>query len=202
MAISQMTTGQEQNLRKVFKIFNRFMLLLWRLGLGSYGNGTSWGGAVMVITHTGRKSGLPHRTPLNYALVDGEIYCTAGFGAGADWYRNIVKNPQVEIWLADGRWIGIAEDASSVENRTELLRKVLVASGFAASLFGMNPSRLSDQELAEMLQNYRLVHIRRTTALTGPGGPGDLAWVWPLSTFVLLAGGLLVWLTGRKRRIR
>lgn len=195
--MNQMTTTQEKNLRKTFKIFNRFMLLLWRLGLGGYGNNTRWGGSIMVISHTGRKSGLLRRTPLNYAIVDGEIYCTAGFGAGADWYRNILKNPRVEVWLPDGRWAGVAEDASQEQERAEILRRVLIASGFAAPLFGVNPGKLSDGQLEEILDSYRIVHIRRTEALTGPGGPGDLAWVWPVSTFALLALLLL-----RKRRIR
>jgi deazaflavin-dependent oxidoreductase (nitroreductase family) len=173
------------------------MLLLWRLGLGGYGNNTRWGGSIMVISHTGRKSGLLRRTPLNYAIVDGEIYCTAGFGAGADWYRNILKNPRVEVWLPDSRWAGIAVDASQAQNRAEILRRVLIASGFAAPLFGVNPGKLSNGQLEEILYNYRLVRIQRTEALTGPGGPGDLAWVWPVSTFVLL-GVLLL----RKKRIR
>jgi hypothetical protein len=75
----------EDSLRSIFKSFNRFMLLLWRLGLGSWGNGTSFGGSYLVIKHTGRKTGLTRHTPLNYAIVDGEIYCTAGFGRVSDW---------------------------------------------------------------------------------------------------------------------
>jgi len=42
----------EDNLRIIFKSFNRFMLLLWRLGLGTWGNGTSFGGSLMVLMHT------------------------------------------------------------------------------------------------------------------------------------------------------
>ena len=53
---------------------------------------------------------------MNYASVDGDIYCTAAFGKGADWYLNIVANPQVEVWLPDGRWAGIAEDVTGDEN--------------------------------------------------------------------------------------
>ena len=81
MELTQIT---EQRLRRIFKIFNRFMLLLWRLGLGSWGNGTEFGGSIMVIKHTGRKTGLTRYTPVNYAVVDGDIYCTAGFGSGSD----------------------------------------------------------------------------------------------------------------------
>jgi deazaflavin-dependent oxidoreductase (nitroreductase family) len=120
------------------------MLLLWRLGLGSWGNPTEFGGAVMVIKHTGRKSGLPRLTPVNYAILDGEIYCTAGFGSRADWFRNIQVHPQVEVWLPDGRRLGVAQDVTVSAERLPVFRAVLVASGFAAPLFGVNPRVLSD----------------------------------------------------------
>ena len=184
----------EDNLRIIFKFFNRFMLLLWRLGLGSWGNGTTFGGSLMVIKHTGRKTGLVRHTPVNYAIVNGDIYCTAGFGKVSDWYRNIMVHPEVEVWLPDERWAGIAEDATDDEYSHLLLQQVIIASGFAGPLFGVNPKQLSDEDFKDLLESYRLIRIRRADALTGPGGPGDLSWIWPLSTFVLL------WLLIRKRR--
>ena len=60
----------------------------------------------------------------------------------------------------------------------------------------VNPKTLSDEKLAEISAFYRLIRIYPTEACTGPGGPGDLAWVWPTSTFVLL--GLLLIGRGRK----
>lgn len=184
----------DDQLRKVFKAFNRFMVLLFRLGLGSFGNGTRYGGYIMVIKHIGRNTGLTRLTPVNYAGADGDIYCTSGFGKAADWYLNIKANPLVEVWLPDGRWVGIAEDVTGLENAASHLRQVIVASGLAGPLFGVNPKKLSDQDFQEMLQSYRLIRIRKENALTGAGGPGDLAWVWPLTTFILM------WLLLRRRR--
>lgn len=181
-----LSSNSEIILRKGFRSFNKFMLLVFRLGLGSYGNGTRWGGWIMVLSQRGRKTGLLRRTPLNYALVDGDVYCLAGFGAQADWYRNVLATPEVEVWLLEGRWAGIAEDVSDHPQRLELLRKVLVASGFASYAAGIDPLKLDDASLDALTGKYRLVRIRRKDALTGPGGPGDLAWVWPLATFILL----------------
>ena len=186
----------EERLRQGFKYFNRFMLMMWRLGLGPWVN--AWpevGGRIMVITHTGRKSGLRRRTPVNYALVDGEIYCTAGFGRTSDWYRNIVAQPQVEVWLPDGWWAGVAEEVTDTGLRAPLLRQVLIASGFAAYAAGIDPATLTNEELSAATADYRLIHIRRTEARTGRSGPGDLAWVWPLATMILLPLVLL-----RRRR--
>lgn len=193
MTISNRET--EARLKRLFKLFNKFMRLLWRLGLGSIGNRTRFGGYVMVISQTGRKSGRVRRTPVNYAIIDGDIYCTSGFGRRSDWYQNILANPQVEVWLPDGRWAGYAEDVSAVENRIDIMRAVLIGSGFAAYLAGINPHRLSDAELEAATQTYQLIRIHREKAMTGPGGPGDLAWVWPVSTIILI-GLLLV----KKRR--
>jgi deazaflavin-dependent oxidoreductase (nitroreductase family) len=176
-----------EKLRRGFKTFNRFMLLMWRLGLGNWLN--AWpkvGGRIMVITHTGRKSGTRRQTPVNYAIVDGDIYCTAGFGPGSDWYRNLLANPNVEVWLPEGWWSGTAEDVSDQKERLYLLRQALIASGFAARLAGINPLTITDGELDAATTDYRLVRIRRLAARTGRQGPGDLAWVWPLATMVLL----------------
>ncbi|MGD8604305.1 MAG: nitroreductase family deazaflavin-dependent oxidoreductase [Anaerolineales bacterium] len=178
---------EEDQLRKIFKGFNRFMLLLWRLGLGSFGNGNRYAGWIMVIKHIGRKTGLTRYAPVNYAIVDGDVYCTAGFGSRADWYRNLMDNPEVEMWLPDGRWAGVAQDATDDPGAAELLRQVIIAAGFAGPLFGVNASKMQSAEFESLLGDYRLIRIRRTEAVTGPGGPGDLAWVWPLATFVLLA---------------
>jgi deazaflavin-dependent oxidoreductase (nitroreductase family) len=188
------TPETEARMREIFKALNRFMLMLWRLGLGGYGNPTKYGGAVMVIKHQGRKSGQARYAPVNFAKVDGDIYCMAGFGAKTHWYKNLLANPNVELWLPDSRWAGMAEDVSDDENRVEMMRAVLVASGFAGPLFGANPRQMSDDQIQALIGPYRLMHIRLTVPVTGPGGPGDLAWVWPLATFVLL--GLLF----RRRR--
>ncbi len=186
----------EEKLRQGFKYLNRFMVTMFRLGLGGWVNADpAHGGRVMVLTTIGRKSGAQRRIGLNYALVDGELYCCAGFGAVSDWYKNIKKYPQVDVWLPEGWWCGVAEDISDSPYRTSLLRQVLIASGFAARLAGLDPVNMTDQELEKATESYRLLHIKRTEARTGPGGPGDLAWVWPTSTFILL----MMLLNRRKR---
>jgi hypothetical protein len=55
-----------------------------------------------------------------------------------------------------------------------------------APLVGINPHTMPDADLDAATNTYRLIHIRRTAARTGPGGPGDLAWLWPWVTLVLL----------------
>ncbi len=196
--MTNITQQTEAQLRQGFHYFNRFVLLLWRLGLGKFINAWPEGsGRIMVLTHTGRRSGLKRQTPVNYAIVDGELYCMAGFGKGADWYRNIMAEPSVKVWLPDGWWAGRAEDISDNRGRLPLLREVAIASGYAARAFGIDPHTMSDEALGEATKSYRLIRIHRTAERTGAGGPGDLAWVWPLATFILLP---MVLFRPRRRR--
>ncbi len=191
----------EEQLRQGFKYLNRFMLFMWRLGLGPMLNmGPVMAGRYMVITHTGRKSGMKRRTPVNYAEVDGEIYCTAGFGSVSDWYRNIIANPQVEMWLPDGWYAGIAEEVTHPEVRLPLLRDVLIAGGFAAYAAGVDPQKMTDEELDAVTKDSKLIHIRRVAARTGVDGPGDLVWVWPVVVMILLPLALFKGTGGRRSK--
>lgn len=177
----------EATLRKGFKYFNHLMLLLWRLGLGGWVNGwPAVGGRILVLTHEGRRSKQWHRTPLNYAEVDGELYCVAGFGRVADWYRNVLANPQVELWLPNGWWRGLAEDITGSVEELPLLRAVLANSGFAAYAAGIHPATISEEALRQATKSYKLVHILRTEGIPHPHGLADLAWIWPMTTFLLL----------------
>ncbi len=181
------TPTAAKQLQQGFKQFNKVMLTMWRLGLGAWINAfPGVTGQVMVITHIGRKTGAKRRTPVNYAIVDGDVYCTAGFGSASDWYRNVIANPCVEVWLPDGWWAGVAEEVLDPDTRLVLLRAVLRASGLAATAVGIDPQTMSDEDLDATTDKYRLIRIRRTTPMTGRGGPGDLAWVWPLATLILL----------------
>lgn len=160
MNVSKFTPQQMNSLRKIFRAGNRFMVFMWKIGLGKAINSWPAGfGRIMVIKHRGRKSGREYLTQVNYAIVDGKIYCTAGFGSISDWYRNILVYPRVELWLPDGKQIACAEDISHSPQRLFLLRQVIIASGFAGPLFGVNPKKLNDDELNKVSKNYRLVHF-------------------------------------------
>jgi deazaflavin-dependent oxidoreductase (nitroreductase family) len=164
MDVSRFTPQQMNTLRNVFHVLNRHMVFLWKIGLGKAINIWPAGfGRIMVIKHRGRKSGKEYLTPVNYAMLDGEIYCMAGFGSSSDWYRNILVHPRVELWLPEGKRFAAMEEVSDSPNRLFLLRQVLMASGFAAPLFGVNPRNLNDEQLDRLTNAYRLVHFLQDT---------------------------------------
>ena len=160
MDVSNFTQKQTNTLRRIFHAMNPFMVFMWKMGMGKLIN--FWPaviGRIMVIKHRGRKSGREYLTPVNYALVDNEIYCTAGFGSVSDWYRNMLANPDIELWLPEGKRKARAEDISDAPNRLFLLRQVIIASGFAGPLFGIDPKKLNDEQLNALSKDYRLVHF-------------------------------------------
>ncbi|MEI2609413.1 MAG: nitroreductase family deazaflavin-dependent oxidoreductase [Candidatus Promineifilaceae bacterium] len=200
MTTVTLSSHQEDQLRQVFKHFNRFMVSMWKMGLGKWING--WpdvGGRIMVIVHKGRKTGQTRYAPVNYALVDGELYCVAGFGKGTDWYRNVKVNPEVDVWLPDGGWAGVVTDVTSDPRRLALLRQVLINSGFAARMVGLEPKTMSDADLAAATESYRLLHISRTELRPTPQmAPGPII---ALSLGLLSFLVLLWWKKWSKRRL-
>ena len=159
------TPGQMRGLRRVFRAMNPFMVFLWKLGMGRMFN--AWPavtGRMLVICHRGRRSHKQHLTPVNYARIEGQIYCTAGFGPKTDWYRNILVEPRVELWLPQDRRRARAADVSDAPDRLRLLRQVIIASGFAGPLFGVDQRKLTDEQLAGITRDYRLIHFELEAA--------------------------------------
>jgi deazaflavin-dependent oxidoreductase (nitroreductase family) len=81
--------------RGVTRTLYRLPIWLFRLRLG-------WLliGHFLLLTHVGRKSGLPRQTVLEVLLYDkakGVYYVLAGWGEQSDWVKNIEKTPQVTI---------------------------------------------------------------------------------------------------------
>jgi deazaflavin-dependent oxidoreductase (nitroreductase family) len=177
---------EESQLRAAFRFLNRNMLLLWRLGLGwQMANPVS--GYIMVLATKGRRSGERRLVPLNFAENGDAIYCLAGFGKTTHWLLNLQADPECEVWLPDGRRLGGRAKVVAAEGRrVEMVREVLVRSGFAAKLAepGVDPSTASADVIAGLGarpgHRYEIVEIELGDDVVGPDGPGDLTWVWPV----------------------
>lgn len=76
--------------------------LLYRLPILFYRAGLGWllGKRFLLLTHTGRISGLPRQAVLEVIRFDRDndsYYVVSGFGEQAAWFRNIQLTPEVEI---------------------------------------------------------------------------------------------------------
>ena len=79
------------------------------------GCGRLLGERVLMLQHTGRRSGLPRFVVLEVVRrLPGDRYViAAGMGETADWYRNVRKDPHVRVWV--GRKRGVAGTARPVD---------------------------------------------------------------------------------------
>jgi F420H(2)-dependent quinone reductase len=69
---------------------------------GVLGHGV-FGAPVLLLHTTGRRSGKRRSTPLVYGTDRGTVIVVASNRGGAQaphWFRNLMANPDVEVWLA------------------------------------------------------------------------------------------------------
>jgi deazaflavin-dependent oxidoreductase (nitroreductase family) len=140
----------------------------------------------MVVKTIGRKTGKERYVPVNYAILDGNIYCMAGFGKGTHWYRNLLAQPNIEIIIPSGPLAGVAEDATNSEEATRILRQLLKNSGIAGFFAGFNPFAKSDTELREKTEEFPLVRIRPTGVGSGASDAGGWLWILRLVVSVVV----------------
>jgi deazaflavin-dependent oxidoreductase (nitroreductase family) len=126
--------------------------------------GRKAGPSVLVLTTTGRKSGSPHSTPLQYELVEGVYYVASARGAMADWYRNLVIDPQVNIEVRGEQLAMRAEAitdpvriADFFEMRLERNPKMI---GAMMRIEGL-PAKFSRTELEEFASHKALAALHR-----------------------------------------
>jgi deazaflavin-dependent oxidoreductase (nitroreductase family) len=133
-----------------------------RLPIGLYRAHLGWllGDRFLMLTHTGRKSGLPRRTVIEVVQHDkttDTYYVASGWGEKSDWYRNIRKNPSVTIHVGARAFQTTAEFISK-EKALDLLQAYArdhpVAFSELSGLFlgeRMRPGSDAPQRLAEKM---------------------------------------------------
>ena len=91
--------------------------------LYSIGLGPLIGRIILLLTTTGRRSGLKRVTPLQYEMIGDDYYVGAARGTKSDWVRNIQSCPQVEVRVGTKKFQGTAEvvtDASRFADFVEI----------------------------------------------------------------------------------
>ena len=137
-------------------------------------------GYFLTLTTTGRRSGLPRRTPLNYALLDGRIYVLCGFGVHADWYRNLTADPRVTVALPGRVVQGTADPVLDPVEAERAALAVVRNCGFALVFEGMNPLTATDEQLRERLAGRPVVRISTPEPIRpGRHDPGSRSWLLP-----------------------
>src|SRR5512136_3500577 len=88
-----------------------------------YDSGKGWiiGKFILLLTHTGRKSGNRYVTPLQYEKIEDTYYVGAGRGARADWFCNILADPQVHVRVGRQEFDCEAEPVTDSERAADFL---------------------------------------------------------------------------------
>jgi deazaflavin-dependent oxidoreductase (nitroreductase family) len=123
----------------IWKILKYPPQFIYAIGLGPI-----YGRLVLLLTTTGRKSGLARVTPLQYEEIDGKIVIASARGTKADWYRNILMDPIVTIRVKSREFKGLAEPVEDPENVADFieyrLRKHPRMIGFIMRRDGFPPN--------------------------------------------------------------
>ena len=102
--------------------FNTQVIEEFRANDGRVG-GMFEGAPMILVTHTGRRSGKAYTTPLVYTR-DGDDYVIIASKAGADthpaWYLNIKDNPRVRVEVGDESFDAVARIIESGDERDRL----------------------------------------------------------------------------------
>jgi deazaflavin-dependent oxidoreductase (nitroreductase family) len=117
---------------------------------------------VLLLVTTGRKSGLPRETRLQYEEDQGVIYVAAARGQRADWFRNILAHPRVQVQIKGKRQYGLAEPITDpariadflelrLKRHPQMIRAMLLSHGLL---------RADRAHLEQLAANLALVAIR------------------------------------------
>ena len=115
------------------RFLGRLHVRLYRL-LGGRLVGRVGKAPILLLTTTGRKSGLARTSPLLYLADEGRLAIVASFGGHPRhpvWYLNLNANPAVQVQVGRDRFAARARTATSVERARLWPRFVEMYAGYA-----------------------------------------------------------------------
>ena len=143
--------------------------LIWRLMRGLNprimrvnSSRSSFKRRVLILITTGRKSGLPRKTPLQYELENGGVYVASARGCQADWVRNILVDSNVEVELEDLHFHAqsqVITDSTQISEFLEMRLKRHPLRMGAMMIFHGLPPRPNRDQLYELAVDLALVKL-------------------------------------------
>ena len=118
------------------------------------------GNRFLMLTHTGRKSGLPRQTVVEVVGHDkttDTYYVASGWGEKSNWYQNIRKTPQVTIHVGGRKFQSKAEFIPSdkaIEVVSNYAREHPIAFNELSGIFlgeRMKPGSDAPQRIAQKM---------------------------------------------------
>ncbi len=100
------------------RLFLRAPVLLYRGWLAELLRGR----CVLLLTTTGRATGLPRTTGVSFLALDDHYVVFSGWGVRSNWYRNLRAHPEVVIQVGRRRLRATARLVDDPARRRELMR--------------------------------------------------------------------------------
>lgn len=156
---------------------NQVLLLLYRLGLAKL-----FGGRIMILSTIGRKTGVTHRTPVQFFYHEAKYYAFSGLGTQSDWYKNIAAHPQVTIQNGYDTICATARQPQN-ESEWEAIRLYLGLSPSGKRYAAEVDQYLSKSKDDETIQKPPFIAFEPTQEPCPEPIKTDLVYTWP---FILL----------------
>ncbi len=130
-----------------------------------YASGMGWliGRFILLLTHTGRRSGQRYVTPLQYEKIDGAYYVGAGRGQRSDWFRNVQADGRVHVCAGRAEFDCQAEPVTDPARIVAFLKVRFQRHPLMMGLmmrFHRLPMRPDDAQLAQLAKTLGIVVLR------------------------------------------
>jgi deazaflavin-dependent oxidoreductase (nitroreductase family) len=159
----------------------RLPMLGFRLGVGRL-----VGRRFMILTTTGRTSGRPRHTMTAWHRGERALYVLALYGAGSQWYRNVLSNPIVTAKTATGAHTYRAARAQSDDDLLDAVAALRKSSLLWRFHLAVNDVADRADELLAAGDRLVVVRLEHAWEPGPPTMPADLVWVWPLAAVLLV----------------
>lgn len=144
-------------------IYHRMKTLNARMA-ANYRRGIGPTRVVLLLTTTGRKSGLSRVTPLQFEEVEGTYYIASARGRDADWFKNILANPNVHVCVRKREFDATAEPLTDPARIADFLvlrlRRHPVMVRLIMHVFDGLPLRFTRADLERLCQEKAMVILR------------------------------------------
>jgi deazaflavin-dependent oxidoreductase (nitroreductase family) len=141
------------------KNIQRVHRLLYAAGLGPI-----VGRIILLLTTTGRRSGLKRITPLQYEQIDGKYFLGSARGTKSDWYRNIEADGRVELRVKNLCFRGTAETVTDPARIADFLEVRLERHPFMLGMLMQKahglPRHPSREQLLDLAASEAMVVIQ------------------------------------------
>jgi deazaflavin-dependent oxidoreductase (nitroreductase family) len=151
----------KKNFHERLKAGNRFMAFFYKIRLLPL---LGMGKQVMLLSTKGRSSQKRRDFPIGYYLIDDTVHVFSGWGKAANWYKNIIANPQ-DVYLQVGfrRFHAIPEVVEDVEELHKTFERFIICCPAGAQhLIGWDSQRdsLGTADFSMMIEKVLVVRFQ------------------------------------------